>query len=176
VTFQPDEYGKRDRWSSKGKRKEKRERENVDLDGIFMFVHLYGTEVWTHELYRFRYAERSSRLKTRCELRDEARRAKRRKRKSERFPRVYSRQFGERNRKRALSRERDSSFKQIKVRKEEEREKQRKGSEPSLVSEIRRAANSPRAIFWQAISSFSTTTPTTTTTTKKKRRRRRDRT
>jgi len=89
---------------------------------------------------------RDSRHAASCETkRDE--RSERRKRKSERFPRVYSRQFGERNRKRALSRERDSSFKQIKVRKEKEREKQRKGSEPSLVSEIRRAANSPRAIF-----------------------------
>jgi len=87
-------------------------------------------------------------LETRCETESGANeraseREKRRERERERmcvcacerFPRVrgfaiavYSRQFGERNRKRALSRERDSGFNQAEMKKEEEREKRRKGS------------------------------------------------
>lgn len=68
-------------------------------------MHLYGTEVWTHEIIPVSVCREE--LETRCELRDGERSELNEERaslESKRFPRVYSRQFGERNRKRALSR------------------------------------------------------------------------
>lgn len=109
-----------------------------------MLVHLYGTEVWARIIpvsvcgeeleTEIGASERASERNRERERGCVCVRICVREREISARPRlrVYSRQFGERNRKRALSRERDSGFEQIEMKEEEEREKQRKGSPVGL--------------------------------------------
>lgn len=139
MTFRPDECEKRDRLSSKGKVREEKKKKTADLDGVDARASIRYRSLgsnYTGFGMRRRRAERASERNRERERGCVCVRICVREREISARPRlrVYSRQFGERNRKRALSRERDSGFEQIEMKEEEEREKQRKGSPVGLRS------------------------------------------